>query len=166
MTRLIKRLDETLARIEKGAIVVCFTLLVSFVLIGILSRNLFHLPSSKLFESAPSLVLWMALLGASLALKQRRHIRLELVLRYCSQTVRTWSSRVVNLFGAAVMVGLLITSVEFVRNEMAMFGGWGWLAIIFPIFFGSTAFRYLAALLVPPRSQPTEDSFAQGEPNR
>jgi len=166
LTRLIKRLDDTLARIEKCVIVVCFTLLVCFVLIGILSRNLFHLPSSKLFESAPSLVLWMALLGASLALKQRRHIRLELVLRYGSETVRKWSGRVVNLFGAAVMAGLLITSIAFVRNEIAMFGGWGWLAIIFPIFFGATAFRYLAALLVSPDSHPDSDSPGKDESSR
>lgn len=166
MTRLIQRLDDTLARIERCVIVVCFTLLVSFVLIGILSRNLLHLPSSKLFESAPSLVLWMALLGASLALKQRRHIRLELVLRYCSATVRHWSGRIVNLFGAAIMAGLLITSFAFVRNEIAMFGGWGWLAIIFPVFFGSTAFRYLAALLIPPDSDHNGASPTEGEPGR
>ena len=166
MTRLIQRLDDTLARIEKCVIGVCFTLLVAAVLFGILSRNLFHLPSHRIFESAPSLVLWMALLGASLALKQRRHIRLELVLRYSNETIRRWAARVVNLFGAAVMAGLLITSVEFVRNEIAMFGGWGWLAMIFPIFFGSTAFRYLAALLVPSSSNPASDSPAQGEPNR
>jgi len=166
VTRLIKRLDDTLARIEKCVIVVCFTLLVSFVLFGILSRNLFHLPSIRLFESAPSLVLWMALLGASLALQQRRHIRLELVLRYSSQTVRKWSGRVVNVFGTAVMAVLLVTSIEFVHNEIAMFGGWGWLAIIFPIFFGSTAFRYLAALLVPPDSHRDGDPPSQGESSR
>ena len=166
MTRLIQRLDDTLARIEKCAIVVCFTLLVCFVLIGILSRNLLHLPSSKLFESAPSLVLWMALLGASQALKQRRHIRLELVLRYCSETVRHWSGRIVNLFGASIMAGLLITSLAFVRNEIGMFGGWGWLAIIFPVFFGSTAFRYLAALIVPPDTHRTSDSLVKGASSR
>ena len=166
MTRLIQRLDDTLARIEKCVIVLCFTLLVAAVLFGILSRNLFHLPSHRIFESAPSLVLWMAPLGASLALKQRRHIRLELVLRYCSQTVREWSGRVVNLFGAAVMAGLLITSIAFVRNEIAMFGGWGWLAIIFPIFFGATAFRYLAALMVSPDSPTIGDPASQGESGR
>ncbi|WP_170302136.1 TRAP transporter small permease [Desulfosarcina widdelii] len=166
MTRFIKRLDDALARIEKCVIVACFALLVAAVLFSILSRNLFHLPSHRIFESAPSLVLWMALLGASLALKQRRHIRLELVLRYCSQTVRKWSGRVVSLFGAAVMAGLLITSIDFVRNEIAMFGGWGWLAIIFPIFFGSTAFRYLAALMVSPDSHPSGDSAATGESGR
>jgi TRAP-type C4-dicarboxylate transport system permease small subunit len=166
MTRFIQRLDDTLAWIEKCVIVVCFTMLVGFVLIGILSRNLIHLPSSRLFESAPSLVLWMALLGASLALKQRRHIRLELVLRYCSETTRQWAGRVVSLFGALVMAGLLIASIEFVRNEIAMFGGWGWLAMIFPIFFGSTAFRYLASLLVPPESGPAGDSSATNEPGR
>jgi len=166
MTRLIQRLDDALARIEKCVIVLCFALLVAAVLFSILSRNLFHLPSHRIFESAPNLVLWMALLGASLALKQHRHIRLELVLRYGSETVRKWSGRVVNLFGATVMAGLLITSIAFVRNEIAMFGGWGWLAVIFPIFFGSTAFRYLAALMISPDSPPTSDSAAQGESNR
>ena len=149
MTRFIHRLDAILARIEESAVVICFTLLVSFVLFNILSRNIFHLPSHRLFESAPSLVLWMALLGASLALRQQRHIRLELVLRFCSPRFKRRAARGVNLFGALVMGILLFSSFEFVANEIAMFGSWGRLAVIFPIFFGSTGFRYLTAALFP-----------------
>jgi len=147
MIKVFQRVDDALALIEKCVIVLCFSLLVSFIVFNILSRNLLHLPSHKIFEAGPNLVLWLALLGASLALKQQRHIRLELVLRYSSQRIRRWSAVAVNLFGAWVMGMLLIASFEFVRNEIAMFGVWGWLSIIFPIFFSVTAFRYLAASL-------------------
>jgi TRAP-type C4-dicarboxylate transport system permease small subunit len=147
MMKAIKRVDDALALFEKGVIVICFSLLVFFIVFNILSRNIFHLPSHKIFEAGPNLVLWLAMLGASLALKQQRHIRLELVLRYCSNRIRGWAASAVNLFGALVMGILLITSLEFVNNEIAMFGNWGRLSLIFPFFFSVAAFRYLAALL-------------------
>ena len=163
MTRFIQRLDDTLALIEKSAVIICFTLLILFVLFNILSRNLFHLPSHRIFETAPNLVLWLALLGASLALRRHRHIRLELILRFCSDRIRYWAGRGVNLFGALIMGILLFTSFEFVRNEVAMFGNWGRLAVIFPVFFGSTGFRYLAAALFPADS-PDGDANLQAKP--
>jgi len=166
INRFIRRLDDALALIEKSAIIICFALLVGFVLFSILSRNFFHLPSHRLFESAPSLVLWITLLGASQALKQQRHIRLELVLRYCSERFRHWSARVVNFFGALVMTVLLVTSFEFVNNEVAMFGSWGGLAIIFPIFFASTGFRYLTASFFPDAPALLEKTNLQTTPNR
>ncbi len=148
MMRIIQRLDDALALIEKSVIVLCFSLLVFFIVFNILSRNFFHLPSHQIFEAGPNLVLWISLLGASLALKQQRHIRLELVLRFCSRRIRRLAAVAVGLFGAVVMGILLITSLEFVRNEMAMFGLWGRLSIIFPVFFSVAAFRFLTGLLV------------------
>ena len=165
MKRFIQQLDGTLAVIEKSAVIICYTLLVAFVLFSILSRNFLHLPSHRIFESAPGLVLWLALLGASLALRQQRHIRLELVLRYCSTRLRRRVARLVNLFGAVVMGALLITSFEFVRNEVAMFGGWGRMAVIFPIFFASTGFRYLTFALFPNAIAPKDNPNPQVTPS-
>jgi TRAP-type C4-dicarboxylate transport system permease small subunit len=147
MVALIKRVDDTLAQIEKGAIVFGFGLLVASILLNILSRNLFHWPSHAVVEAGPRLVLWLALLGASLGLKHHRHIRLELVLRHCSDRMRRRADVIVNLFGAAVMAILMITAVFFVKNEITMFGRQGWLTIIFPFFFGVSVFRYLCGLL-------------------
>jgi TRAP-type C4-dicarboxylate transport system permease small subunit len=166
MIKAIQRVDDTLALFEKCVIVLCFSLLVGFIVFNILSRNLFHLPSHKLFEAGPNLVLWLALLGASLALKRQRHIRLELVLRYCSKHIRRWAAVVVNLFGALVMGILLITSFEFVINEMAMFGDWGRLSMIFPFFFSVSAFRYLVALLYQFAATPTPDTDPRTKPAR
>jgi len=147
MINIIKRFDDALAMIEKCVVVFCFSLLVFFIVFDILSRNLFHLPSHKMFEAGPSLVLWLALLGASLALKQQRHIRMELVLRFFSRRIRLWAAVVVHLFGALVMGILLVTSFAFVQNEIAMFGDWGRLSAIFPIFFSVAGFRYLTGIL-------------------
>lgn len=147
MLKAIKRIDDALALFEKSVIVICFSLLVFFIVLNILSRNLFHLPSHHIFEAGPNLVLWLALLGASMALRRQRHIRIELVLRYCGSRIRWWASLAVNLFGTLVMGILLVTSFEFVNNEIAMFGDWGRLSMIFPFFFSVAAFRYLAALL-------------------
>ena len=166
MIKTIQRLDDALALIEKSVIVLCFSLLVFFIVFNILSRNIFHLPSHKIFEASPNLVLWLALLGASLALKQQRHIRLELVLRYCSKRIRLWAAVAVSLFGASVMGILLVTSFEFVQNETAMFGAWGRLAVIFPIFFSVAAFRYLTGLLYRFTSSPTVDTTQRAKPIR
>ena len=166
MINVIKRVDDALALFEKSVIVLCFLLLVFFIVFNILSRNFFHLPSHKIFEAGPNLVLWLALLGASLALKRQRHIRLELVLRYCSGRIRRWAAAAVNLFGTLVMGILLVTSFEFVDNEIAMFGDWGRLSIIFPFFFSVAAFRYLASLLYRFASPPPAEATRWVKPTR
>jgi C4-dicarboxylate transporter DctQ subunit len=166
MIKTIIRLDDALGFIEKCVIILCFSLLVFFVIFNILSRNFFHLPSHQIFEAGPHLVLWLALLGASLALKQQRHIRLELILRYCRHRVRLWAAVAVNLFGAAVMGILLVTSVEFVKNEIAMFGDWGWLSVIFPIFFSVTAFRYLTGIVYRFAGTPAVSATQPSKPAR
>jgi len=166
MIKTIKRVDDALALFEKSVIVLCFSMLVFFIVFNILSRNLFHLPSHRIFEAGPNLVLWLALLGASQALKQQRHIRLELVLRYCSSRIRLWAAVAVNLFGALVMAILLVASFEFVKNEITMFGSWGRLSMIFPFFFSVAAFRYLTALLYRFASSATAETTQRTKPVR
>ena len=102
------------------------------ILFNIVSRNLSHLSFQKILEIAPTFVLWLALLGASLALKSRRHIRLELLLRFCPFSVRQAAGIATGLFGMAVMGILFYASLGFVANEIAIFGPWGWLSTIFP----------------------------------
>ena len=146
--KFIKRLDDALALIESAVVMVSFTLLVLLIVIDILSRNIFHFAAHGFFEAGPHLVLWLALMGASLGLKRQRHIRLELVLRHCSQSIRKSAAVVVGIFGAAVMTILFLASLKFVGNEIAMFGSTGRWSLIFPIFFGLAAFRYLVSPMV------------------
>ncbi len=158
--KVIQRMDHVLAVIESGVIIVGFTLLVLLIVINIMSRNIFHFPSHVFFEAVPHLVLWLAMMGASLGLQQRRHIRLELVLRHCGEPVRKWAALTVNLFGLAVMAILLVVAIAFVKNEISMFGDMGRWAVIFPVFFGLAAFRYLAGILVPAPDNAAADNRA------
>lgn len=146
--KTLTAIDNALAQLERGAIVICFSMLLLSVIFTIVSRNLFQIHSNKIIEIAPALLLWLCFMGASLALKENRHIRLELVLRYCSENVRRKAALLSNLFGAVVMALLFFASLEFVSNEMEMFGVWGGAAIIFPIFFLFSFFRFFIQLIL------------------
>jgi TRAP-type C4-dicarboxylate transport system permease small subunit len=144
----IRKADAAIARCEKVLIVVLFWGLIGLIVFNIFARNIFQTSFSKAFELAPTFVLWLALLGASLALRQGRHIRLELFLRYCPPGMRFIANVIVDLFGIIIMGILCYTAFIFVVNEMVLFGGWGAAAVIFPVFFFMAAFRLTTHLIL------------------
>lgn len=144
---LIRKVDAAVARCEKGLIILLFWGLIGLIVFNIVARNLFQLSFSKIFEIAPACVLWLALLGGSLALREGRHIRLELFLRYCPQRVRRMAAVAVNLCGMLIMAVLVYAALIFLVNELALFGMWGGVAIIFPLFFLLAFFRLTTRLI-------------------
>ena len=147
--RLLQKIDDVLAACEKGLIVVLFSLLTLLMVFNIVSRNILHVSYQQALEVTPALVLWLALIGSSLALKNRRHIRLEIFLRYCPPLWRRTAEGAGCVFGMAVMSLLLWASLDFVRNEVALFGPAGWATVVFPLFFVLAVFRYLVLMLNP-----------------
>lgn len=144
---VIQTIDIVLSRLEKSAVVIIFSGLIGVIVVNILARNLFRTSFDALFELAPTMVLWLALIGASLALQSERHIKLELVLRFCPKWVRQWAFAATSLFGLTVMAVLWAASFSFFKEELAIFGARGWLSVISPIFFGLMTFRYLVRFL-------------------
>ena len=147
--RILSRIDNALARCEQALACLLFFGLTLITFGTIVARNLFGASSQRLLELAPAGVLWIALVGASLALRQGRHIRLELFLRFVPAQIRRWANAAVGLFGAAVMGVLLAASFGFVQNELAIFGPRGWISVVFPAFFAVAAFRYLLGAFRP-----------------
>ena len=145
--KILVRIDAALAAVERFSVAVLFTGLVLMTFGNIVLRNLFGISSQTMLEMAPAGVLWIALVGASLALRQGRHIRLEIVLRFVSGPVRTAARIATALFGAVVMGILFLASFSFVENEVAIFGSRGWIGVIFPFFFAVSSFRYLLGAL-------------------
>jgi TRAP-type C4-dicarboxylate transport system permease small subunit len=92
-------------------------------------------------------VVWTALLGATIAMKRKRHLKLELFLNYCPQKYQALSYVLVSFSGVIITGVLFAASLQFVKNEVSIFGIRGWLSIIFPIFFSLTCFRYLTDIL-------------------
>jgi len=150
----LNRIDKLLVMFEKALIVMLFVALAGSIIFNILSRNLFGASFQDILEATPTLVLWLALAGSTLAMKDRRHIKLELVLRFCPRAFRHAANTAVSIFGMAVMGLLFYASLTFVSNEIAIFGASGWFAVIFPFFFAISFFRYLTWIAVPERPGP------------
>jgi len=147
--KFLLKIDDVLAQVERWAVCLLFFGLTVITFGTIVARNLFAASSQQLLELAPAGVLWIALVGASLALRQGRHIRLELLLRYAPERFRRWARAAASVFGAVVMGVLLAASFGFVENEVAIFGARGWIAGVFPFFFAVAAFRFLLGVFQP-----------------
>ena len=147
MLKYIKKIDTFLARLEKTIILILFSGLVTLIIFNIVTRNLFNISYQKLLELLPSFVLWLALLGSTLALKNSNHIKLELLLRFFPDRVRHHANTFSCIFGMIIMGILFTVSVEFVNNEVEIFGPLGWSSIIFPLFFLLSFFRYGVMML-------------------
>jgi C4-dicarboxylate transporter, DctQ subunit len=164
--RILNRVDSWLAAAEKIIAVALFVALVASITINIVARNLFQTSFQYLLEISPALVLWLALIGSTLALKENRHIKIEILLRFCPPRLAALAGRLCGMFGMAIMALLGYASLEFVTNEVAIFGVRGWMAAVFPFFFTIAFFRFFTRVLAPAQVIPgTPDSSPPtGEP--
>ncbi len=149
MLKLLLKVDEYIAKAEKALVILLFALLVLLLTFNILSRNLFTVSFQKILELAPSFVVWISFLGASLALRENRHIRFDGLVRFCPEKIQKYATKFTSLFGVAVMGVLVYACYDFVNNEYEMFGAWGLSSIIFPLFFLLVGFRYLILFFRP-----------------
>ena len=138
----LKRLDQGLAALERSLAVLLTAALVLTMAGTVVGRHLIRISAPKLLEAAPLLMLWLALVGASLALQSGRHIRLELAMRLMPPVVRRMARVVAGLCGLTLMGFLAYLAVDFVHGEIELFGPRGWAAVIFPFFFTATALRF------------------------
>ena len=143
----LTRIDRALAILEKALVVILFSAMVLSLAVNIVSRNLFDTSFAGVLELAPAMVLWLAMLGSTLALRENRHIRLEILLRFCPPAMRRIAQIATGGFGMAAMGVLCWAAVDFVENEVAIFGPRGWLSVIFPIFFAIALFRFFMSAL-------------------
>lgn len=142
MLKQIRRMDDLAARAERALVVMIFSTIILLIVFNIIARNLFNVSYQAILEISPALVLWLALLGSTLALKYQRHIRLELVIRFLSPPWRRAARCSASVFGTVVMGILFVASFSFLENETAMFGYRGWAAVILPVFFAISALRF------------------------
>ena len=144
----LSQLDQMLESAEKALLVFLFSSLILLISFNIVTRNLFNYSFQLILEAAPGIVLWMALLGSTLALKHNRHIKLEVFLRYLGRRVRNVAHILCGLIGLSIMGILFVASLEFVKNEVHIFGHGGLVSIVFPIFFALASFRYALQVVI------------------
>ena len=89
--------------LKESLAVLLFSGLILLTLFNIIARNIFGVSFSAILEISPAFVLWLALVGSSLCVKDKRHIKLEIFLRLASPKWRRIANILSSVFGMAVM---------------------------------------------------------------
>lgn len=146
--RAIKQLDEWLAKAESGFLVFLLFLMVFLAFGQVILRN--FLNSGLLWTDLflRQLVLWVGFLGASLAVRERRHISIDVLPQFISATYRPWVQVLVNLSAGLISVFLTVAAWRFVQLEMEFsttlfldIPAWIFQTIL-PFSFGLISLRY------------------------
>ncbi len=116
--RAIKQLDEWLAKAESGFLVFLLFLMVFLAFGQVILRNFFNsgLLWADLFLR--QLVLWVGFLGASLAVRERRHISIDVLPQLIPAPYRPLIQVLVHLSAGLISVFLTVAAWKFVRLEM------------------------------------------------
>jgi len=135
-------------RVEEGLLVGLMSgmVLVSFAQIALRNLWAYTLPWAE--PLVQQLLMWSALLGALVATRQGRHLRIDLLLRLVSPRLRP-ALEATGAGASALVCGLLCwVALRFIHAE-ALAGGTGvfgvgvWkLQLVFPLAFGGMALRF------------------------
>lgn len=140
---------QVIARIEDGMLV--FMLAAMIVLAGmqIILRNAFQMGFTETDSLLRVLVLWVGMIGAVVATRERRHIAIDVLTRYLSDKSNHYVEVIINLFVVAVC-GLLATHsmrmllVDYAEGTIAFSKVPTWLLeSILPIAFTIITLRYV-----------------------
>jgi TRAP-type C4-dicarboxylate transport system permease small subunit len=151
--KLVRMLDRGLIALERGLLVGLFSAMIVISFLQIVLRNFF---SSGIIWADPVVrhgVLWVGLLGASLAVDAAKHIRIDIAPRILRGRAAELVEAGADLFAAIVSALLARASFTFISNEME-FGdvfvtieGWQvpmWGAqLILPVGFTLLTLRFL-----------------------
>lgn len=140
LQRLLK-LDHWLGKAEYVLAISLYGLLIAAVAVNVLARNLLHMGSPFLLQAAPTLVLWLALVGATVGLKRGRHITIGALMRFLSPQWRKAADLMTSLAAVLVAAALGYASILFLQNELVLFGALGWRSVCLPLFFLMVFFR-------------------------
>ncbi len=135
-------------RIEDGVLTFLTFSLVLLAVGEILLRNLFELTLLWGDPAIRHLVLWAGFVGAAVAARNGRHLRIDAVLRVLPPRLRGWADGIGSLFSCGICFLLCHLAVRFVNDERT-FGAAGDLAVptwvlqlIFPVTFAILALRF------------------------
>jgi C4-dicarboxylate transporter DctQ subunit len=113
----LQRLGSFYERLEEILLVSLVILMLSLGFLQILFRNLISIGIVWIDPLVRHLVLWIALLGASLATRENRHIAIDLLSGRLSPARYSRIQGAVQLFSALVCLLLVHPAIRFVQND-------------------------------------------------
>jgi len=153
--RGLRRIDAFFAKAEQVLIVIVLTAMLLLAFLQVLLRNAWDFGLPWVDILLRHLVLWLGIMGASLATRMNRHIRIEVLTRFLPARHQRLVERGVLLFAAAVSTFLGVAAVDLVRQEqgtgsMAFGPVPTWmLQLVLPVGFAIVAFRFGLQTILP-----------------
>ncbi|MDX9703522.1 MAG: TRAP transporter small permease [Candidatus Auribacterota bacterium] len=115
--RCMVKLSDYIAVAEKVLIALVLASILSVLLVQIALRNIWNTGFFYADIIARQLILWICFLGASLCTYHRRHIKIDLVNRFCPESISRWFRLIVDLFCVVVCILLAKAGYVFVIDE-------------------------------------------------
>lgn len=149
MQHWIKRLH----RIEDALLVLLLSAMVVLAGTQILLRNLFDAGLLWVDPMLRVMVLWLGLIGATVATRDNKHIRIDLLSRFFDKNTHRAIQAVVGLISAATCLWIAWTGMHWIRLDyeegvVSFTGIPAWLLeIIVPMSFALIGLRYLVLTL-------------------
>ena len=149
MTDRWERIDEVIGRVEQNLLVILLSALILVAFSQIILRNLFSTGIAWGDALVRSLVLWTGFIGATIAVREGKHICIDVVSRWLSPKGKRVVAIIINAFSFLICCFLCFAALKFIHNEfqmkgVAFLGVSSWVSeIILPLTFGIMAFRYL-----------------------
>lgn len=117
MFHLAIRLGSTYERLEEILLVSLVALMVSLGFLQIVFRNLISVGVVWIDPLVRHLVLWVALLGASIATRQNRHISLDVLSGHIAPAAHARIQGALQLFSALICLLLVSPAIRFLQND-------------------------------------------------
>ena len=140
---------QLIARIEDGLLVLMLSAMIVLAGLQIIMRNIFQSGFTETDALLRVLVLWVGMIGAVVATRERRHISIDVLSRYVSDKTKSYVDVIINLF-VMIVCGLLATHsmrmllVDYDSGTIAFSKVPTWmLESILPIAFTIITLRYL-----------------------
>jgi TRAP-type C4-dicarboxylate transport system permease small subunit len=155
--RACRWLEQALTRIELGAALFAFVVMLALSVADIVGRNLFHatLPGGDLVLR--QLVLWVALPGAALAVAAQRHLHLDPANLMTRPRWQRWTAIPFNLVAALVCALLTHAAWAYWLDEWQYQSAeavWlAWMSLILPVAFGLLTLHFLLRAVLANRAQ-------------
>jgi tripartite ATP-independent transporter DctM subunit len=111
------RLDRWFGRLLATACVLLLTAEIGLLIIGVVARYAFHAPQIWVDESTSLLFLWLAMLGAVLAVRTRTHMRMTALISRTGATVRRGLEAFSVAAAAVFLLSVMAPALHYVQNE-------------------------------------------------
>ncbi|MEE8540604.1 MAG: TRAP transporter small permease [Desulfobacterales bacterium] len=114
------RLDDFIARVEHFVIIILLSGMILFAFLQIVLRNFFATGIAWGDPFVRYLVVWVGFIGAALATREGKHINIEIVSHWLSESTNRYVRIFSHLFSACICGLLTFAALKFVLFEAQM----------------------------------------------